>query len=246
MPRRGFSLVEALIVIAVLAILLGLLLPQLRLGRTKATEVASLANLRSIGQTVELYGQSNGDRFPFAAPGTELSLAPPPTPAICPLGSVFFLEGMWPTLMHEVAPWTEHFSAWLSPARPRDEFTWPISCGLSLPPMGGWVSYRYSNSFVASPRVWDGSGSATEADIGPTTQGMVSYPASKVIFYDGDRAYATGLPPGTQIKRPVLFVDGSASLRLDSDAAAPVTNPLVAWPSRPYHDTPGGVTGRDF
>lgn len=246
MHRRGFSLVEALIVIAVIAILLAILLPQLRRGRAMATEVASLANLRSIGQTVELYGQSNGNRFPFAAPGTELSLAPPPTRAVLPLGSPFLLEGMWPTLMHDVAPWTEHFQSWLSPGRPREDIPWPIPYGLSLPAMGSWVSYRYSNCFVARPRVWDGSGTATESDIGPTTQSMVSYPASKVIFYDGDRAYATGLPPGTQIKRPALFVDGSASLKLDSDATAPVVNPLVAWSPRVYHDTPGGVTGRDF
>jgi prepilin-type N-terminal cleavage/methylation domain-containing protein/prepilin-type processing-associated H-X9-DG protein len=56
-PRRGFSLTELLIVIAVIAVIAAILLPVFALAREKARQATCLSNLRQIGQAFHLYCQ---------------------------------------------------------------------------------------------------------------------------------------------------------------------------------------------
>lgn len=62
--RRGFTLVELLVVIAVVALLLGILLPALSGARQRAKAVACLSGLRQIGLASQAYAMENGDRLP--------------------------------------------------------------------------------------------------------------------------------------------------------------------------------------
>lgn len=60
-PRRAFTLVELLVVIGIIAILVAILLPALSRAKSQANSVACLANLRSIGQAIQIYvGQNKG------------------------------------------------------------------------------------------------------------------------------------------------------------------------------------------
>lgn len=60
-----FSLVELMIVIAVIAILTGLLLPALNSARGKARSILCAGNLKSIGQLFIMYVDENDDWPPI-------------------------------------------------------------------------------------------------------------------------------------------------------------------------------------
>lgn len=67
--RSAFSLVELLVVIALLALLLSILLPALSQTRHQARRAACAANLRQVGVAVHLYAQDFDDTIPFGPSG---------------------------------------------------------------------------------------------------------------------------------------------------------------------------------
>ena len=61
---HGFTLVELLVVISIIALLISLLLPALARAKAAADDTVCEAHLRSLSQAVIIYAQENGDFFP--------------------------------------------------------------------------------------------------------------------------------------------------------------------------------------
>jgi prepilin-type N-terminal cleavage/methylation domain-containing protein len=63
--RRGFTLVELLVVIGIIALLISILLPSLNRAREQAKKAMCLSNLRTMHHMLVMYANENKDRVPF-------------------------------------------------------------------------------------------------------------------------------------------------------------------------------------
>jgi prepilin-type N-terminal cleavage/methylation domain-containing protein len=79
MRYRGFTLVELMVVVAIVALLLGVLVPALSRARESAELVTCGASLRSVGQAVYSYANDHRNTIPFgprALPATSTNFYP--------------------------------------------------------------------------------------------------------------------------------------------------------------------------
>ena len=101
MRRSGFTLVELLVVVAIVALLIGVLLPALGQAREAGMMTVSMSNLRQLQLANSAHALERDDRYVAGAPrfrenlerwhGTRASLSVPFEPEGAPLTS--FLEG---------------------------------------------------------------------------------------------------------------------------------------------------------
>lgn len=105
--RRGFSLIELLVTVAIIAVLASLLLPALNRGKTLAQRSVCLSNLHQIGLASALYLEENRNRMPWIA-DEELQLTPPVDSA----GKRYARMG---SFMPLYAPYLRETRVWASP-----------------------------------------------------------------------------------------------------------------------------------
>ena len=63
MKKSGFTLIELMIVIAIIAILASIIMPKFTQGRVNSKATACKANLRHLGITMELYANANSHNY---------------------------------------------------------------------------------------------------------------------------------------------------------------------------------------
>ena len=61
---RAFTIVELLVVVAIMTLLLAMLLPGLAAARERAAVIKAIAELRQVVDALEGYGGENHGRFP--------------------------------------------------------------------------------------------------------------------------------------------------------------------------------------
>ena len=62
--RRAFTLIELLVVVAIIAVLVALLLPTLATAKERGRTIKCCANMRQVGQLVQMFAAENDDRGP--------------------------------------------------------------------------------------------------------------------------------------------------------------------------------------
>jgi len=91
--EKGFTLIEVLVVVAIIALLVAILIPSLKAARRQARIVQCAAHLRVIGQALVFYLEANDDTMPGGGNSFELihkyvqKVAPGTRPELAPSGS---------------------------------------------------------------------------------------------------------------------------------------------------------------
>lgn len=231
----GFSIVELLVSIGLVGVLVTILLPALGGAMQLARRTGSLANLRSLGQLVQHYNDANADAYPWGYAGTNN----------CGVQVHFFpiwqMATQWPLIMHGVTGSESTEAVTLAPGAYRD------ANGCAEPP-----SYAYSQTFLADPATWNGSGVADDFQLRAVGVSEVVFPSGKVLMWDWELPYLNRPPrtlgPDLDEPTPMLFADGHGSGRSPSSANAPSVNPFsdADAPAARLHNTTHGVRGRDY
>lgn len=235
-PRRvgGFSLIEMLIVMAIIAIVVSLSLPSLGAVRRRSQELKSLTNLRT---HVAMHSLYTGD---FA--GTFLYATDPSATRTVLRGGghvveieYFMLRQAWSVPMAD-----EYYGGDAAP----DSIRVPWK-ELYYPPFG---HYLYGDVFFSRPEYWDPE--TRRADTSqwlPVRIDEVVFPSAKGLMWErGDVPDSEGVfrtPPDVRVG----LADGSATAVRYARLLSPYPyGPSNASPGgTPVLHTRGGVRGRD-
>lgn len=85
--KSGFTLVELLVVLAVIAVLAGMLLPALSKARERSRRAVCAGNLRQISLALVMYAQDNAELLPMGGPPSEWTNGNPKGPLVACLSS---------------------------------------------------------------------------------------------------------------------------------------------------------------
>jgi prepilin-type N-terminal cleavage/methylation domain-containing protein len=245
--RRAFTLIETLVVIAVIAVIVAIAFPVLGKARKQAKVTVSLATLQQLAVAIESYGSSSREFFPYiGTPGNpmgplvvngyDLKSNPNGSWSYFGANARFWISLLYPAHLSSKKSVTNQ-----STIESDSVFEYPEAVFTS--------DIRLTHACSAFAPYWD----ADDAPIDDTllrgsTLGDVRFPSHKGITWD----VSTGSLLNKQNSDgPRLYTagraDGSASLIdiANPTADAPVPRPYGAHPF-PIMSTRHGLAGRDF
>jgi len=123
--RRAFTLVEILVVIGIIALLIALLLPALAGARQEAKSIKCQANMRTIGQLLLMYANSNrGWMYPV---GVGDPNAPAGPDNLRRLGDFLPPEERWPVYVKGLERWNHPLLICPMDEQPQAEHTYVLN-----------------------------------------------------------------------------------------------------------------------
>jgi prepilin-type N-terminal cleavage/methylation domain-containing protein len=234
--RRAFTLVELMVVIAVVGVLIGLAIPALRHSRESAKYQVVLSRLGSHVRTFLIYTADHHDAWPCLRPITAERSSVDVDGVVVP-ASYFDQHNTWHLFISggpESSDWRSHAYCIDGDGASSCKFT----------------PYWYSPTFLTSPEYWSLDSRVGLPQWRGTRADEVRYPDSKCLL----ACYHYRLfVPSTRGELPVFFgfVDGSASLMKNEDTEVGLPGgvglgdgSLLDVPL-PGMTTPSGIRGRD-
>lgn len=216
--RRGFSLIELLLVIVLVGLLVALAMPPLGAVVESGRDLASLANMRTHAQTLVVYAGDYDGSFPeFVTPDADISVVRGCDQALeIPY---FHAAYAWPIALCEgYYDGVSHGAAFSHP----------------MPSQLGITSYLMSSSLLATPAYWN-----VETRSGPEQWGVgrldaVTFPSAKALFVEWHPKRGLPIRGPTMSDDPVAlsFADGSAERLQAGSLTEPYPNGDGPWEGR--------------
>ena len=237
-PHRGFTLVEVLVAISIIAILLAFSLPALVGARGSAERVVSLSRAKQLHAAIEMYANGSSGMYPAIDEEKDY-------PNLGGNGSFRFpywqISETWFGVIWDVLPAEgSNLGVFYSPGVER------LDRVGQMPP-----SYAYSTSFAGRPELWTPKGEPRTRYQRSAMTHEVRFPSSKAILWDGELGWLRDTPKreGQDLdeKTPMMMADGSGSQRIPAAASDAFPNPIAhALDRAKLHNTAEGVYGRDY
>ncbi|MCG3177976.1 MAG: hypothetical protein BIFFINMI_00299 [Phycisphaerae bacterium] len=151
--RRGFTLIELMVVIGIIALLIGILMPSLGAAREVARSAKCASNLRQLGLAAAMYLKDNNGQFP----PFRLDKNANGSVAVAGVGNGLKIRPRWFALL---GPYTESVFNPPSPTDDRQNVASPVYTCPSVP---AWTDernypYGYNYQFLGNSRVRGGGG----------------------------------------------------------------------------------------
>jgi prepilin-type N-terminal cleavage/methylation domain-containing protein len=246
--HRGFSLVELLATIGIIAVLFALLLPALRSTRKSAIVTRHLSNMRECSNTISLYSQAYRDSFPFmGVPGqpeqgvAEFNDLIPPDAGMSYNAQYFAANAFhWPTVVKRAG-----FDIALT-AEPDDEAREALLDRYGTSDLLR-ASYQLSHTLVATPEYWQLGPApiSTPSYFQATRTHQVRYTSSKGTLL----ATRVGMfdQSSSDAENWVLvgFADNSVFKKDPPLEHGLQERPFACW-NTPVLTTVDGIRGRDY
>jgi len=260
--RRAVTLLELLVVIAVIGVLIAIGLPILRTVQQSARTAACLANIREVGRAASAYAGEHAGQMPYLAERKHLNNA-----FNIGAGPEGYFEQlwMWPHVLRGYlgeglrpaacyCPWHPGLGAQTDRSLATGQ-AHQFPDGVAHP-----SRYHYNSAFYSGPGLWRRPDPIVDASqLRPVQQSSTAHPSVKIVFYCAleyhrfDYDDRVRQPPSWHLSHPtnIVFADGAASGKYMQDALVwddPLANPFLGDGRNGtiLLNTLDGYLGRDF